>query len=189
MTYRLAKRLNGLATIVLAILLLLVDECASQCQIPDELIGEFYSYENGYETFTNIYPSGLIKRKQYSREAGAGASGDSISTLRLQLDEQGSCMSMTKFYWKQWHPSRWHYKMHYRPTSGVVKDCSQCVELYVRTSSVLEMRRSSCNNNPKKNFTELCEEIAETSSFITLFNRTYQAQECRSTIYGTYQFQ
>lgn len=167
----------------------LVNELSGQCVIPDELVGEFYSYENGYETFSNIYPSGLIKRKQYSREAGAGASGDSISTLRLQLDEQGSCMSMTKFYWKQWHPSRWHYKMHYRPTSGVVKDCSQCVELYVRTTSVLEVRRSSCNNNPKKNFTELCEEIAETSSFITLFNRTYQAQECRSTIYGTYQFQ
>lgn len=175
--------------VVVVFLIGCLEQSHAQCVIPDELMGEFYSYENGYETFMNIYPSGLIKRKQYSREAGAGASGDSMSTLRLQSDEQGSCMSLAKYYSKHVHPSRWHYKMHYRPTSGAVKDCSQCIELYVRTRSVLEVRRSSCNNNPRKNFTELCHEIAETSSFITLFNKTYQAQECRSTIYGTYHFQ
>lgn len=50
----------------------------SDCEIPDELTGEFYSYESGYETFTNLYRGGEIRRKQYSREAGAGASGDSL---------------------------------------------------------------------------------------------------------------
>ena len=159
-----------------------------ECELPDEIVGEFYSYENGYETFSNMYKNGLIRRKQYSREAGAGASGDSTSTLRLQSDEQGSCISLRRFYTKGVHPSKWHYKMHYRPTSGAVKDCNQCVEIYSRTRSVLEVRRSSCNNNYHKNFTELCAEIAPTSSYITLFNKTYEAQECRSTIYGTYQF-
>ena len=158
------------------------------CELPDEIVGEFYSYENGYETFTNYFKGGLIKRKQYSREAGAGASGDSMSTLKLQSDEQGTCQMLIRFFTKGLHPSKHHWKMHYRPTSGAVKDCNQCIEIYNRTRSVLEVRRSSCNNNPHKNFTELCAEIAPTSSFITLFNKTYEAQECRSTIYGTYQF-
>ncbi len=168
--------------------LLLFHGVNGQCELPDEITGEFYSYENGYETFTNMYQTGLVRRKQYSREAGAGASGDSTSTLRLQSDEQGSCQLLQKFHVKGLHPSKWHWKMHYRPTSGATKDCSQCIEIYSRTRSVLEVRRSSCNNNPRKTFSELCAEIAPTSSYITLFNKTYDAQECRSTIYGTYHF-
>lgn len=160
----------------------------TDCEIPDELTGEFYSYENGYETFTNLYRGGEIRRKQYSREAGAGASGDSLSTLKMQSDESGRCISIVRYLKKGQHPSKFHWKMHYRPTTGTVRDCSQCIEFYNRTRSVLEIRRSSCNNNPNKNLTELCNEIADSSSFITLFNKTYEAQECRSTIYGTYQF-
>ena len=174
-----------LATLLILLVLTLV---SGECELPDEITGEFYSYENGYETFTNMYQNGLVRRKQYSREAGAGASGDSTSTLRLQSDEQGSCQLLQKFHVKGLHPSKWHWKMHYRPTSGATKDCSQCIEIYTRTRSVLEVRRSSCNNNPRKTFSELCAEIAPTSSFITLFNKTYEAQECRSTIYGTYHF-
>jgi hypothetical protein len=165
-----------------------IGQVKSQCELPDELTGEFYSYENGYETFTNMYKSGEMRRKQYSREAGAGASGDSMSTFKLQSDENGQCQMLVRFFVRGWHPSKWHWKMHYRPTSGAVTDCNQCIEIYNRTRSVLEVRRSSCNNNMKKNFTELCHEIAPTSSFITLFNKTYEAQECRGTIYGTYQF-
>ncbi len=173
-------------TILLTFNHMSVVNCA--CDLPDEFVGEFYSYENGYETFTNIYKDGIIKRKQYSRQAGAGASGDSVSTFKLESDEVGNCESIARFFIKGYHPSRWHYKMHYRPTSGAITDCSQCIEIYIRTRSVLEVRRSSCNNNQRKEFTELCEEIADTSSYITLFNKTYTAQECRSTIYGTYHF-
>jgi len=159
----------------------------SNCILPDNVLGEFYSYENGYETFTNIYNTGSMKRKQYSREAGAGAQGDSSSTLKLQSDEQGYCVSVVRFE-KNMHPSKMHWKMHYRATVGAIKDCNQCIEFYNRTRSVIEVRRSSCNNNPNKDFAELCAEIAPTSSYITLFNRTYDAQECRGTIYGTFQF-
>jgi hypothetical protein len=175
----------------LLLLLLLINFINAQttaCIVPDNILGEFYSYENGYETFSNIYNTGILKRKQYSREAGAGAQGDSSSTLKLQSDEQGSCVSLIKVFTPGLHPSKWHWKMHYRATVGAIKDCNQCIEFYNRTRSVIEIRRSSCNNNPNKNFTELCNEIAPTSSYITLFNRTYEAQECRGTIYGTYQF-
>lgn len=55
-----------------------IEQYLTNCEIPDQLTGEFYSYENGYETFTNLYRSGEVRRKQYSREAGAGASGDSL---------------------------------------------------------------------------------------------------------------
>lgn len=165
-----------------------VDMVNSGCIMPDQIVGEFYSYENGYETFTNIYKDGTIKRRQYSRKAGKGAAGDSMNSLMLDSDEGGMCQNIARFFVKGYHPSRWHYKMHYRPTTGSITDCSQCIEIYIRTHSVLEVRRSSCNNNPKKDLSELCGEIAETSSFITLFNKTYQAQECRSTLYGTFQF-
>jgi hypothetical protein len=109
------------------------------CILPDEIVGEFYSYENGYETFTNMYKGGHLTRKQYSREAGAGASGDSTSTLKLKLDEQGTCVSLVKFSHRSLHPSKWHYKMHYRPTAGLVTNCNQCIEIYNRTRSVLEV--------------------------------------------------
>lgn len=178
--------------ILLILLFLPINSINSQtqsgCVLPDNVLGEFYSYENGYETFTNIYNTGILKRKQYSREAGAGAQGDSSSTLKLQSDEQGYCVSLAKHSVPGIHPSKVHWKLHYRATGGAIKDCNQCIEIYNRTRSVIEIRRSSCNNNQNKNFTELCNEIAPTSSFLTLFNRTYDAQECRGTIYGTYQF-
>ncbi|CAF1031149.1 unnamed protein product, partial [Brachionus calyciflorus] len=84
----------------LILILSVIKLAQCECELPDEVVGEFYSYENGYETFTNMYKSGSIKRKQYSREAGAGASGDSMSTLKLQSDELGSCVSLAKYYQK-----------------------------------------------------------------------------------------
>ncbi|CAF4604339.1 unnamed protein product [Rotaria socialis] len=38
------------------------------------------------------------------------------------------------------------------------------------------------------NFDDLCRTIDEQSEFITLFSKSYSAEECRRTIYGTYHF-
>ncbi len=66
---------------------------------------------------------------------------DLISTLKQQSDEAGKCISIVRYNRKGQHPSKAHWKMHYRPTTGTVRDCSQCIEFYNRTRSVLEIRQ------------------------------------------------
>ncbi|CAF4565877.1 unnamed protein product, partial [Rotaria socialis] len=43
------------------------------CTFDRPLLGEFYSYENGLETHTSLKENGVVDRRSYRRESGAGA--------------------------------------------------------------------------------------------------------------------
>ncbi|UJR38610.1 hypothetical protein I4U23_031275 [Adineta vaga] len=76
----------------------------------------------------------------------------------------------------------------------IYRDRSQsCYQIFNRTKNINQIRKSSCGETTslvsnQMNFDDLCRSIDEQSEFITLFLKTYSAEECRRTIYRTFHF-
>ncbi|CAF4162205.1 unnamed protein product, partial [Rotaria sordida] len=166
------------------------DDVKSQigCTFDRPLLGEYYSYENGLEAHTSLKENGDIDRLFYRRESGRGATANIITVLDNHAI--GECFNLI---WRENpfdHASKHHFELIYRDKE---KSCYQCYELYNRTRNVLQIRTSECNEitsivTNQINFQDLCASINQDADFDTLFLKTYSAEECRATIYGTYHF-
>ncbi|CAF1503268.1 unnamed protein product [Rotaria magnacalcarata] len=151
------------------------------CTFDRPLLGEFYSYENGYETHTSLKENGVVDRRSYRRESGAGATRKDGGDL-LVTQDLGQCYQLTL--------KQNYYELIYRDKD---KSCFQCYQMFNRTKNVIQIRKSSCGETTslstnQMNFDDLCRTIDNKSEFITLFSKSYSAEECRRTIYGTYHF-
>ncbi|CAM4925278.1 unnamed protein product [Rotaria socialis] len=151
------------------------------CTFDRPLLGEFYSYENGLETHTSLKENGVVDRRSYRRESGAGATRKDGGDL-LVTQDLGHCYQLTV--------RQNYYELIYRDED---KSCFQCYQMFNRTKNVIQIRKSSCEETTslstnQMNFDDLCRTIDEQSEFITLFSKSYSAEECRRTIYGTYHF-
>ncbi|CAF2220699.1 unnamed protein product [Rotaria magnacalcarata] len=162
--------------------------CQFQCKFDRPILGEYYSYENGLETHTSFKKNGNIDRLFYRRESGRGATANIITVLDNHA--LGECVYLN---WKEnpfRHVSKHHYQLIYRDKT---KSCYQCFEIYNRTHNILQIRKSECDevtsiSTNQMNIQDLCLTINEEAEFDTLFLKTYSAEECRATIYGTYHF-
>ncbi|CAF4685329.1 unnamed protein product [Rotaria sp. Silwood1] len=158
------------------------------CTFDRPLLGEYYSYENGLETHTSLKENGDIDRLFYRRESGRGATANIITVLDNHA--MGECFNLI---WRENpfdHVSKHHFELIYRDKE---KSCYQCYQLYNRTRNILQIRKSECNEitsivTNQMNFQDLCASINLDADFDTLFSKTYSAEECRATIYGTYHF-
>ncbi|CAF4667995.1 unnamed protein product, partial [Rotaria sp. Silwood2] len=150
------------------------------CTFDQPLLGEYYSHENGLETHTSLKLNGDIDRLYYRRESGAGATQKDSGGLLVSKDV-GECFQLNL--------KRYYYELIYRDKS---QSCFQCYQMFNRTKNIIQLRKSSCEEitllTNQMNFEELCRTIDEQSEFITLFSKSYSAEECRRTMYGTYHF-
>ncbi|CAF4021978.1 unnamed protein product, partial [Adineta steineri] len=160
----------------------------NRCKFDRPILGEYYSYENGLETHTSFKENGNIDRLFYRRQSGLGANANIITILNNQL--LGECYTIN---WRSkpfQHISKQHYELIYRDKQ---KSCYQCYQIYNRTRNILQIRKSECDEvtsfyTNEMNLQDLCLTINEESEFDTLFLKTYSAEECRATIYGTFHF-
>ncbi|CAF1638990.1 unnamed protein product, partial [Adineta ricciae] len=157
------------------------NDCVPGCTFDRPLIGEFYSYENGLETHSSFKDNGDIERRFYRRETGAGATRKDTGGL-LVNEDLGECFKLTK--------RQNYYEIIYRDKS---QSCFQCYQIFNRTRNINQIRKSSCGDTTsldsnQMNFDDLCQTIDDQSEFTTLFLKTYSAEECRRTIYGTFHF-
>ncbi|CAF3877687.1 unnamed protein product, partial [Rotaria sordida] len=151
------------------------------CTFDRPLLGEYYSYENGLEAHSSFKENGDIDRLFYRRESGAGATRKDSGGFLVNRDI-GECFQLTL--------KLNYYELIYRDKS---QSCFQCYQMFNRTKNIIQIRKSSCGETTslvtnQMNFDELCRSIDEQSEFITLFSKSYSAEECRATIYGTYHF-
>ncbi|CAF4207125.1 unnamed protein product [Rotaria socialis] len=158
------------------------------CTFDRPIMGEYYSYENGLESHTSFKENGDIDRLFYRRESGRGATANIITVLDNHA--LGECF---RLIWRENpfdHISKNHFELIYRDKE---KSCYQCYQIHNRTRNILQFRNSECNeitsiSTNQMNFQDLCSSINQEADFDTLFSKTYSAEECRATIYGTYHF-
>ncbi|CAF4443122.1 unnamed protein product [Rotaria socialis] len=141
------------------------------CTFDRPLLGEFYSYENGLETHTSLKENGVVDRRSYRRESGAGATRKDGGDL-LVTQDLGHCYQLTV--------RQNYYELIYRDED---KSCFQCYQMFNRTKNVIQIRKSSCGETTslstnQMNFDDLCRTIDEQSEFITLFSKSYSAEVC-----------
>ncbi len=75
-------------------------------------MGEYYSYENGYETHTSLRDNGEVDRFFYRRQSGLGATANIITVLDHRA--VGECFRLD---WREnpfEHSSKNHYELIYR---------------------------------------------------------------------------
>jgi hypothetical protein len=65
------------------------------CTLDRPLVGEFYSYENGFETHSSFKDNGDIERRFYRRESGAGATRKHTGGF-LVNEDIGECFKLTQ---------------------------------------------------------------------------------------------
>ncbi len=83
-----------------------------RCTFDRPLLGEYYSYENGYETHTSLRDNGDVDRLFYRRQSGLGATASVITIL--DHFAIGECFNLN---WREnpfEHASKHHYELIYR---------------------------------------------------------------------------
>lgn len=80
-----------------------------RCTFDIPILGEYYSYENGFETHTSFRENGDVDRLFYRRQSGLGATANIITIL--DHHSLGECFSLR---WREnpiEHFSKYHYQL------------------------------------------------------------------------------
>ena len=80
-----------------------------RCTFDIPILGEFYSYENGYETHSLFKENGDVDRLYYRRQSGLGATANIITIL--DHHSLGECFNLRWIENPIEHFSKYHYQL------------------------------------------------------------------------------